>query len=109
VRGPTPHSFAAGSGARNSRTWPSGTTSTPSGLQRSEAILAANFTSAMPTLAVSCVRSRMRARMARACSSGGPSSVTERVTSRNASSSESPSTSGVKEWKTSNTWSLTAL
>ena len=62
----------------------------------SEAILAANLVGATPTETTSLSSSATRALIARAISSGGPNSRIEPATSRNASSTESPSTSGVK-------------
>ena len=106
VFGPTPHSRETGKGARNSGTPPSGTTTRPSGLRKSLATFAANFTSAIPTEAVSPRRSRMRALIFAACSTAGRKRAIERVTSRNASSRERPSTSGVNSWKMAKTCSL---
>jgi len=74
---------------------PSGTCCWPLGLARSLAIFAANFTGAMPAELGSPTSSAMRARIRVAISHGVPNSDWEPVTSRNASSSESGSTSGV--------------
>ncbi len=49
---PTPHSREVGKGSRNAMTPSLGTWTNPSGLSRSLAILATNFKSATPTLAV---------------------------------------------------------
>jgi hypothetical protein len=49
VFSPTPHSREIGSGARNVSSSPSGTTTNPSGLRRSDAILATSFVLATPT------------------------------------------------------------
>ena len=96
VTGPTPHSRPTGSGARNAATPPGGTSTSPSGLPRSVAIFAASFTSATPAEhgepALRAHRALHRARRWRA---PAPWSARLAVTSRNASSSESGSTSGV--------------
>ncbi len=62
----------------------------PSGLARSEAILATSLFVATPTEAVSPVISRMRALMRWAIDTESPKSSRLWVTSRNASSRESP-------------------
>ena len=49
---PTPHSLEIGSGARNAASSPGGTTTSPSGLRSSDAILATSFVDATPTDAV---------------------------------------------------------
>ena len=63
----------------------------------SDAILATNFMPAMPADAGSPTSSRMRARRRAGDSAGAPNSFCEAVTSRNASSSDSGSTSGVTD------------
>ena len=60
VFSPTPHSREIGSGARNVASWPGGTTTRPSGLRRSDAILATSFVVATPTDAVSSTSARDR-------------------------------------------------
>ena len=59
VRSPTPHSREIGSGARNAASSPGGTTTSPSGLRRSEPILATSLVAATPTDAVSPTSSRI--------------------------------------------------
>ena len=53
VCGPTPHRREIGSGARNDASSPGGTTTRPSGLRRSDPILATSLVRATPTEAVS--------------------------------------------------------
>ena len=67
----------------------------PSGFSSSEAIFATSLFGATPTEAASCVSSRIRCLMPRAMLTASPLSARLAVTSRNASSSESPSTMGV--------------
>ena len=92
-----PTAAQIGSGARNAASSPGGTTTSPSGLRRSEAILATSLVVATPTEAVSPTSSRTavldRARDRRA---RRRTASNEPVTSRNASSIEMGSTSGVK-------------
>ena len=95
VRSPTPHSREIGSGARKAASSPGGTTTSPSGLRRSEAILATSLVVATPTEAVSPTSSRTRSLIERAMAGPSPNSSNEPVTSRNASSMEMGSTSGV--------------
>ena len=95
VRAPTPHSAVTGSGCRKSSTRACGTTSMPLGLQRADASLATNFVGATPTEQVSPSSSSTRRRMAAAMCPGRPCSRVAPETSRNASSSDSGSTSGV--------------
>ena len=99
--GPTPQIRPTGSGARNSRTASAGTSTRPSGLATSLAIFATSFTGAMPTEQASPVSARTSARNRSARARGGPNSRSVPVTSRKASSSERPSTSGVKRRKIS--------
>ena len=82
-----------------------GTTSMPSGLQRADATLATNFVGATPTLQVSPSSRETRSRICSAITAGRPWARTAPDTSRNASSSESGSTSGV----TSRRIAITAL
>ena len=96
VFSPTPHSRAIGSGARNVASSPGGTTTSPSGLRRSDAILATSFVVATPDggRQPDLVGDR---RLDRGGRSLGPSpnSARDPVTSRKASSIEIGSTSGV--------------
>ncbi len=95
VTRPTPHSRETGRGARNAATPPGGTSTRPSGLPRSVAIFAASFTSAIPAETASPQLARTSALIARAMSAPAPWSARLAVTSRNASSRDSGSTSGV--------------
>ena len=106
--GPTPHRRATGSGARNAAPPPGGTATWPFGFARSDAILAVSFASAMPADAGSPSSLAMRPRIRAAMSAGEPNSCSDAVTSRNASSSDSGSTSGVTEHRMSNTRALTS-
>ena len=81
---------------QEARSSPSGTTTRPSGLRRSEAILATSRLLATPTEIVSPTSSWTARLMPRAASSPTPSSASVPVRSRNASSIESGSTSGEK-------------
>ncbi len=72
-----------------------GTTTTPSGLARREASLAVATVLATPTEQVICCSSWIRARSISAMEYGDPSRRTAPDTSRNASSMESTSTTGV--------------
>ena len=74
----------------------------------SEASLATNFDGATPTEQVSPSSSSTRDRMRAAISGAGPWRRRARRTSRNASSSEIGSTSGVKEPKIAMTRALTS-
>ena len=99
---PTAARSAAGPGTPGSP--PAVTSRWPSGLARSEAILATNFTSAMPAEAGSCTsladpRAAARGRWRRP----SPNSWRDAVTSRNASSSDSGSISGVTLSRMANT------
>ena len=96
VFSPTPHSRPIGSGARNATSSPAGTTTSPSGLRRSEAILATSLVPATPTEAVSPTSARTSSLIRRAMAGPSPNSAAEPVTSRNASSIEIGSTCGVK-------------
>ena len=69
VFSPTPHSREIGSGARKAASSPGGTTTSPSGLRRSEPIFATSFVVATPTEAVSPTSSRVAALIARAIAS----------------------------------------
>ena len=96
MRGPMPHRRRTGSGARNAASVPGGTTTRPSGLRRSEAILATSLFAARPTEAVSEVAARRRSFRARAMASPGPRARRLPVTSRKASSIDRGSTRSVK-------------
>ena len=72
-----------------------GTTSSPSGLDRVEASLARNFVGATPTEQVMPCSSAIRARIHSPIQAGRPSRRQAPPTSRNASSMDSGSTSGV--------------
>jgi hypothetical protein len=108
VFGPMPHIRSMGSGARNAATSPSATTTSPSGLRRSLATFAANLHGATPADAVSSSSARTSRLIAPAIDVPSPKSATLPVTSRNASSSDSGSTSGVYRRKIANTCSLAA-
>ena len=91
-----PRAGVTGSGCRNSSSVPGSTTSRPSGLARSLASLASSFVVAAPTDAVSPVSARIRRRSRGPDLGAGPErAASRRATSRNASSSEIGSTSGV--------------
>ena len=95
-----PQSRRTGSGARNARSVPGGTTTRPSGFLRSDAIFAMSLAVATPTEAVSFVSSRIRALIFRAMVSPSPNRRTLAVTSRKASSTEIGSTRSVNASKT---------
>ena len=78
-----------------------GTTTTPSGLARRLASLATDTVAATPTEQVMPCSSWIVARSCSAISRGDPSRRVDPRTSRNASSSESTSTSGVTRRKLS--------
>ena len=88
VFSPTPHSREIGSGARNAASSPGGTTTSPSGLRRSEAILATSLVVATPTEAVSPTSSVTARLIAPAIASPSPNRACDPVTSRKASSIE---------------------
>ena len=94
VFGPTPHSSEIASGARNAASSPGGTIVSPSGLSRSDAILAIDFVVPAPQEIVSPVSSRTRSLIQRPTSAGVAPDSTRCEMSMNASSSESGSTSG---------------
>ena len=108
MTGPTPQSRSTGSGCRKASSLSGGTTSRPSGLATPLATLARNLVLATPTVIGRPTRSRTSRRRRMAISTGVPETRHSPPTSRNASSMESPSTSGVVCRKTSNT-SLLAL
>ena len=102
--GPTPHNVRTGSPARKTCVSGSLTISSPSGLERVEAIFATCFVAATPTLQTRPVSARTRARSIRAISPGEPQRRRAPDTSRNASSIDRGSTSGVTSWKIDITW-----
>ena len=95
VTRPAPHRRDTGRGARKSASPPGATTTRPSGFSRSDATLAMNLFEATPTEAARPIAVRIRDLMRRACSSPSPNRARVFVTSRNASSMESGSRSGV--------------
>ena len=106
VTAPTPHNRRTGSGCRKASSRPGGTSSKPSGLASWLATLARNFVRAMPTVMGRPTRSRTSLRSRAAICTGVPETRRSPPTSRNASSTEIGSTSGVVSRKTSNTASL---
>ena len=109
VTGPTPHSRSTGRGWRNASSRSGGTTSRPSGLATALATLARNFVRATPTVMGSPTRSSTCRRSRSAIAVGVPALRRRPPTSRNASSIESPSTSGVVSANTSKTARLAAV
>ena len=103
--GPTPHSSEIASGARKARSSPGGTTVSPSGFSRSDAILAIDLVVPAPQEMVSPVSLRTRCLIQDATSRGVWPDSTRCVMSMNASSSESGSTSGLTLRKMSIIWS----
>ena len=102
VAGPTPHTHSTGSGWRNASSRSGGTTIRPSGLATPLATFARNFVRATPTVTGSPTRSRTAARSRTAISTGVPAIRSIPRTSRNASSIDSPSTTGDASSKTAN-------
>ena len=102
VTGPTPQSRSTGSAWRNVSSSPIGTTSKPSGLPTALATFAKNFVRAMPTVMGIPTCSRTVSRNRAPISDGIPAIRRSPPTSRNASSIDSPSTSGVVSRKTAN-------
>ena len=98
---PTPHIFFMRSGSKNSLTLSGGTTVNPSGLSMSDAIFAINLDGATPAETVRPISLKTVAFTSFAISTAPPRRRLEPVTSRNASSMESGSTSGVKRPKIS--------
>ena len=95
VRGPMPGILPIGSGARNSFSCPAGTSTSPSGLPKSEAIFATTLHEAMPTEATSPSSFFTRVFILAAISLGLPK-ISHPVISRNASSRPPGSMAGVK-------------
>ncbi len=118
MAGPTPHRAWTGSGCRKASSWPGSTTWTPLpktgpsgdafGLAASDASLARNFVGATPTEQVSRSSSSTWRRNRAPIVGPSPCRRWAPLTSRNASSSDSGSTSGVKERKIAITRSLTS-
>ena len=103
VTGPTPHSRSIGRGCRKSSSRSGSTCNSPSGLATPLATLARNFVRATPTV-IGRPTSRITfSRRRRAICTGVPETRAKPETSRNASSIDSASTSGVVSSKTSNT------
>ena len=100
VAGPTPQRRSTGSGWRKASSFPGGTRSSPSGFATPLATLARNFVRATPTVTGMPTRSRTSRRRRWAISMGVPAIRRIPRTSRNASSMERPSTSGVASSKT---------
>ena len=100
VTGPTPHSRSTGRGWRKASSARGGTTSRPSGFATPLATLARNFVRATPTVIGSPTRSSTFRFNREAISLGVPAIRSIPRTSRNASSIDSPSTSGVVSSKT---------
>ena len=100
VTGPTPHRRSTGSGWRNASSPSGGTTSSPSGLATPLATLARNFVRATPTVIgiPTCASTSRRSRSA--IPRGVPQTRCMPRTSRNASSIDMPSTTGVVASKT---------
>ena len=106
---PPPTARRPAAGAGSVTTSSRGTTTIPSGLARPEASLATNLVAATPTEQVMpCSSCDGVAERARRSAPGEPSRRTAPDTSRNASSSESGSTTGVTERKVSITAAETA-
>jgi hypothetical protein len=103
VTRPTPQSLSTGSGWRKSTSPSGGTLSNPFGFATALATLARNFVRAIPTVIGSPTSSCTFRRSRSAITMGGPASRSRPRTSRNASSIEMPSTSGVVSSKTANT------
>ncbi|GAA3544452.1 hypothetical protein GCM10022222_30180 [Amycolatopsis ultiminotia] len=106
---PTPHNRSTGNGCRNSSSRSGGTTSSPSGFATPLATFARNFVRATPTVIgnPTCASTSARSRVA--ISDGRPAIRRRPPTSRNASSMDTPSTTGVVRRNTSNTALLAAL
>ena len=102
VTTPTPHSRSTGSACRKASSPSTGTTRSPSGFATPLATFARNLVRATPTVMGIPTRSRTSARRRAAMSVGAPAIRRRPPTSRNASSMDSPSTSGEVSRKTSN-------
>ena len=108
VLGPMPNRRPTGIGSSVACTSSGRITVSPSGLFISEPSFASSLLCETPTEAVRPVRSRMRFLISRAMSSPLPNRPVLPVTSRKASSSESPSTRSVNSRNTSNTCAETS-
>ncbi|MCZ7630616.1 MAG: hypothetical protein M5U19_16970 [Microthrixaceae bacterium] len=106
VAGPTPQMRRTGSGHRKSSSPPSGTARSPSGFAAALATLARNFVEATPMLSGRPTSSRIRSRNRAAMWLGPPWVRSRPLTSRNASSMDRPSTSGVVSRNTAKTSAL---
>ncbi len=92
---PMPHILLTGSGFKKSLTLSDCTTVNPSGLSISEAIFATNLHGATPAETVKPVSFKTTCLIFFAISTGVPKRCAEPVTSKNASSMDKGSTSGV--------------
>ena len=102
VAGPTPQTHSTGSGWRNASSRSGGTAISPSGFATPLATFARNFVRATPTVTGKPTRSRTAARRRTAISTGVPAMRSIPRTSRNASSIDSPSTTGDASSNTAN-------
>ena len=119
VTGPTPHRAPTGSGCRNPSSWSGSTTTTPApsetpdrvavGLAAFEASLAISLLRPTPTEQSKRSSAATRRRISTAMVGPSPNSCCDPVTSRKASSSEIPSTSGVTERKMACNRSLSSM
>ena len=107
VTGPTPKMRLTASGRRKSDTSPGCTTTSPSGLSRSEAILATCLLGATPTETTRSSSRRILSLSDRATCSGVPCKRSVPVMSTKASSSDRGSTSGEKLPRIAITWAET--
>ena len=107
--GPTPHSRSTGSGCRKASSPSGGTTSRPSGFATPLATLARNFVLATPIVIGRPTRSSTVRRSRTAISTGSPAIRRMPLTSRNASSIDSPSTSGEVSSNTAKTARLASV
>ena len=108
VAAPTPQSRSSGSGCRNSSSPPAGTTSRPSGFAERLATFATTLLDATPTVTASPTSARTSRRSRAAIAAGEPAIRSSPRTSRNASSIETPSTSGAVRSNTPNSARLAA-
>ena len=106
---PTPHSSSTGIGCRNWRSRPGSITSSPSGFASRLAIFATILLVATPTVTASPTRSRHSRRSRSAIWRGEPRMCPSPLTSRNASSSDSPSTTGEVSRNTLNSSRLASV
>ncbi len=99
---PTPHSASTASGCRNAVSSASASSSSPSGFAARLAILASSRVRAAPTVTASPTSCRTSLRSRAAIARAVPEIRSRPRTSRNASSSESPSTTGAVRSNTAN-------